>query len=110
MYNSASQFERATTSACYRKPEQSLQVVWEGKIGVTLARWNKEKAGRPEYGMRRVPRTHKYHLANWYKAAVKAVGVEVMEELDAVSLSLAAKKKQRGDSLSKAATGDDAEQ
>jgi hypothetical protein len=105
MYNSASQFERATTSAHYKKPEQSLQVVWEGRTWVTYARWHKDKAGRPEYGLRRVPRTHNHHLANWYKAAVKGVGVKVMEEMDAVSL---AAKKTRDDGA--AAEGDDADQ
>lgn len=108
MYNSATQFERATTSSYNKKPEQSFRLVWEGRTSVTYARWHKDKAGRPEYGMRRVPKTHNYHVANLYKEAVKSVGVKVMEEMSAVSLTLAAKK-QRDDSAA-AAKGPDADQ
>lgn len=103
MFNSATHLERETEYAHFKKPEQSFRIIWHGRNLKSVVAWAKLTVGNNNYGMVKPPKMYVFDVHNWYRAAVEAedVGVVVMRELDAASLS-AKQRKERADAIAAA--------
>jgi hypothetical protein len=103
MYNSATHLEKDTQHAHFKKPEQSFRIIWQGHNLKSVFAWAKLTVGGSHYGMVKPPKNYVFDVHNWYRAAVEAkdVGVFVMREMDAASLS-AKRRRERADAIAAA--------